>query len=370
MDKTPDPSTAIALTMGAACRDGSHTGNDLARKVRTGRALRIRRGVYAEPPHWIEAKPWQRYRMAVAATAMMADPIFCRETALLLHGAPLIRTPPAVLARTTRSGGTGKIPGPALTGPLAATQFRSLYREQHESASDFSLSRLRNVPTRLLYPPLPQGMSRQAALEGARSGELPNHQLRVEPGSRQSSIQGPADYRTEPLELALIDTVSRLSFEEAVVVLDWVKAHRELSLEPWFGYLTNGRMRRRWDLAWDFATPQSESPGESRSRVLMDELGFAAPSLQTVVDTDRGSFRVDFCWVEDGVIGEFDGRVKYFDDELLEDRDPKEILHLEKQREDALRRAGWMVIRWTWADLNEPARLAAFLRRAGVRRLR
>lgn len=369
MDKTSTFDPAAELTAAAQSRDGSHTGTQLARQVRAGQALRVRRGVYVDPEQWIEAMPWHRYQIAVAATALATDPIFCRETALLLHQVPLVRTPRGVLARTTRMNGTGRVPAPSLTGPLGAEEFRRLYRQQHPTMSDFPANRLRSVPTQLLYPPLSGGLSRPAALEGVRQGSLPLHEVRIEPAHRLR-VRGPGAYRVEPLELALIDTVSRMPFAEAVVALDWIKANREVHLQPWLRYLSSGTKRGRWERAWDFATPHSESPGESRSRALMDELGFVIPAQQSVIETDSGAFRVDFCWAEDRVIGEFDGRVKYFDEATLNGRDPKEVLYQEKHREDALRRAGWIVIRWTWAVLNAPAGFAAYLKNAGVSLLR
>ena len=40
----------------------------------------------------------------------------------------------------------------------------------------------------------------------------------------------------------------------------------------------------------------------------------------------------------------------------------------EKRREDAIREEDWGVVRWTWADLSRPDRLAARVRRARDRR--
>lgn len=368
MHKTPDSDSTPELIVAAPQRDGTHTATQLSKLVRTGRALRVRRGVYIQPQHWISAMPWQRYRIAVAATALASEPIFCRETALLLHNAPLTRIPGTVRARTMRAGGSGKVAAPSLTGQLPLGQFRELYQRQHPGKGEVGAHRLLNVPTQLLRPPQVQGISRQAMMDGLRAGSLPLHEISMEPGPAMG-VRGPARYLVEPLELTLVDTVSRMPFDEAVVVLDWVKAQQSVTMEPWLEYLVSGRMQRRWHRAWNFATPHSESPGESRSRALMDELGFVGPALQKVIKTDRGPYRVDFCWEDDGVVGEFDGRVKYVDEFALNGRDPKEVLFQEKQREDALRRSGWTVVRWTWDDLNEPARLAGYLKGAGVRLL-
>ena len=92
---------------------------------------------------------------------------------------------------------------------------------------------------------------------------------------------------------------------------------------------------------------RSESPGESRSRVAMVHRGLPDPELQARVLDDRGDFvgRVDFLFAQLGVIGEFDGRVKYGSAAADE-------VFAEKVREDRLRALGWLVVRWTWADLD------------------
>jgi very-short-patch-repair endonuclease len=48
------------------------------------------------------------------------------------------------------------------------------------------------------------------------------------------------------------------------------------------------------------------------------------------------------------VLVEFDGAVKYED---------RRALYEEKQREDALRRAGWVLVRLVWSDLADPRRV-------------
>jgi hypothetical protein len=109
----------------------------------------------------------------------------------------------------------------------------------------------------------------------------------------------------------------------------------------------------------------SESYGESVSRVVVQEHGVPTPLPQVLVHDRRGAFvaRVDFAWPALGVVGEFDGRVKYGRD-LAPDEDVAEVLWREKQREDLLRELGWLVVRWTWADLHHPQEWLARLARA------
>ncbi|MBD7917756.1 hypothetical protein H9657_05610 [Cellulomonas sp. Sa3CUA2] len=111
----------------------------------------------------------------------------------------------------------------------------------------------------------------------------------------------------------------------------------------------------------ELVDPASESPGESVSRVRMAELGLPVPVLQHEVRDRQGLVgRVDFWWAEQGVVGEFDGRVKYGTG------DP-EVLWAEKLREDRLRATGLRVARWTWSDAWAGDPMAARLRAAGLR---
>lgn len=81
----------------------------------------------------------------------------------------------------------------------------------------------------------------------------------------------------------------------------------------------------------------AESALESVVRLALHDDGFPVPRLQRVV----AGYRVDFLWPEYRLILEADGRGKYSDDELWR----------EKQRETALRRAGYEVERVLWADV-------------------
>lgn len=104
---------------------------------------------------------------------------------------------------------------------------------------------------------------------------------------------------------------------------------------------------------------RAESPGESLSRLVMREAGLPPPQLQATILDGWGEFvgRVDFLFPERGVIGEFDGLVKY------RGGSPETTVIKEKVREDALRALGWLVVRWTWSELDHPTRWLAALNR-------
>ena len=98
--------------------------------------------------------------------------------------------------------------------------------------------------------------------------------------------------------------------------------------------------------------------------MLFDRLGLPRPTLQREVVLDGGVVaRADFAWEEQGVLGEFDGRIKY--GRLLRPgQDPGDAVFSEKRREDELRDAGWGVVRWVRDDLQKPDRLGARVWRA------
>jgi hypothetical protein len=171
-----------------------------------------------------------------------------------------------------------------------------------------------------------------------------------------------------------LDLARSLPFEPAVVVLD--AALRS-------GLLTRDALQQRLlDIAGTrgsrhaarvvrFADGRSESVGESRSRVVLQQLGLFPSALQFEVRSPHGTLlaRTDFAWEEERVVGEFDGRVKY--GRLLRPgQDPGDAVFEEKRREDAIRDEGWGVVRWTWSDLLGPGALAQRVRRAQEREVR
>ena len=103
------------------------------------------------------------------------------------------------------------------------------------------------------------------------------------------------------------------------------------------------------------------------SRVLLADQGLLPTELQLVVHGQDGPLgRVDFAWPEHRTLAEFDGRIKY--GRLLRPgEDVGEAVFREKHREDLLRDLGWQVVRWIWADLDEPRVIADRVRRAFAR---
>lgn len=106
--------------------------------------------------------------------------------------------------------------------------------------------------------------------------------------------------------------------------------------------------------AVSLADPRCESPGESRTRLVLHTIPGAPQVRSQHVVRDsfgRDVARVDFL-VGERVVVEFDGRMKYG----MAGR-PEEALWAEKQREDRLRELGYAVVRVVWGDLGAPSRI-------------
>lgn len=113
------------------------------------------------------------------------------------------------------------------------------------------------------------------------------------------------------------------------------------------------------------ARAEHESVGEVRAEYLFWRQGLPRPVPQLEVYDERGRLlgRCDFAWPQFRLIVEFDGAVKY-QRHARPGETPGDVVFREKQREDALRAAGWTVVRITWADLGRPRETAERIRAA------
>lgn len=289
----------------------------LSRRQAAGELSRIRQGVYVPAAEWRALTAWERYPMLIqaAASTLRRSTVFCRQSAACVWGVPLLGTHTLVHACTDDGRG---------------------------------------------------GRSRA----GVRRHRVDTESLEIE---EQSGLLVTSRIRT------VLDLAAFESFEQAVVALDHVlKPDRSRGLEA----VTKDELAaglapfcdlavRRIQAALEFADPAAGSPGESLSRALLHVLGFKPPKLQQEIRDASGFVAyLDFEWPEEGLAGEFDGMVKYQKDEYLRGRSTSQAVIDEKRREDRIRATGRRVIRWTWSELADPRRFAAFLDLAGVPRLR
>lgn len=121
----------------------------------------------------------------------------------------------------------------------------------------------------------------------------------------------------------------------------------------------------RLQITLRLAQPGAQSVGESRMRFLLWSVGLPKPELQYVVEQNDVVVGVaDFAWPQHRLFGEFDGRVKY-EALLRPGESASDVVIREKRREDRMREiTGWSFIRFTWADLHDPDRTVARLRKA------
>lgn len=324
----------------------------MSRGYASGHLVRLRRGVYLPTDEWLRGTAWNRYALTTASLAVSGPaPTLCRETALMAWGLELRQVPSHVRYRTRRRSAVGSVPVSRLYGNPAA-----VLAEHPDIGSAAGR--------------LPAGFPDARHLDVHRLGE----------GTGTATLRVPnlgLILPVEPFDLALADTLHRLPFVDAVVIVDAVLAGRGLrsvvrSREGLVGLvsrLPSEAARRRMSAVVRFGDEQAESVGESYSRALMRELGFEIPSLQVWIHRDgRRIARVDFYWPKLRLVGEFDGLMKYTRAEDLSGRTPVEVLTAEKRREDEIRAAGERVVRWGWDDLLHPERFAAILHRAGVPR--
>jgi hypothetical protein len=170
------------------------------------------------------------------------------------------------------------------------------------------------------------------------------------------------------VDRAVVESLTLTGVEQGVVMADGALYRKAINLDQ-----LNSMFRRleRWpgvrsaQLVVRLADGRAESPGESRVRYISWEQGLPMPTPQFEVYDDHGNLIgiTDFLWDELGVMGEFDGRVKY--GRLLKPgQDPGDVVFDEKAREDALREATQMpMVRFIWRQLDHHQDVAGRVRR-------
>lgn len=170
-----------------------------------------------------------------------------------------------------------------------------------------------------------------------------------------------ADARCVDVATALVQVSISSGRTAAVVAADQAVRHGLCSTDDLAtaAGLRSQRAHRRLAAFLAAVDPGSESVGETRARLILRGAGLGVVSQQEIRDPD-GQFvaRVDLL-VEGVAVVEFDGVVKYVDAD-----GSGRVLFAEKLREDRIRSLGYVVVRVTWADLANPARLLARVRAA------
>ncbi|MDL9945155.1 hypothetical protein QSJ19_06035 [Gordonia sp. ABSL11-1] len=188
------------------------------------------------------------------------------------------------------------------------------------------------------------GYTTGARLESRRhihSGTLDDADLTVIDGIPVTSIERTA-----------ADIACSGGFAPALAVMDSALrrgADRDVIGEYLDGHKRGVAQARR---ALAHADAGSENAGESWGRAQIICAGLPIPRLQHEFRDARGTLiaRTDYDWIGK-LVAEFDGMAKY-QKHLRPGETPFDVMRREKEREDALRRLGIMVIRWVWEDLR------------------
>jgi hypothetical protein len=140
--------------------------------------------------------------------------------------------------------------------------------------------------------------------------------------------------------------------------------------ELWSGYDLRMPFRgsRRVRRVLEFAATGADTPFETLSRMVVDELGFPEPTLQHPIWLPR-SRRTVFCdlaWPDYRIDGEADGWGKYVNPEYGPDIALTDRVRLEKRRENEVRGVRWTPARWEWRDAWHREPLRAILLEAGL----
>ncbi|MDQ3054675.1 MAG: type IV toxin-antitoxin system AbiEi family antitoxin domain-containing protein [Actinomycetota bacterium] len=304
---------ASALGGGFTAADALACGYDrqsLSRLVSGGEAVRIARGAYARREIFAAASPEQRHRLATrASVARFAGRVAASHySALSLLGLPLWRAALDQVHVARIGAGPGR-------------RSSKLHIHSPYTADVYRLA------------------------DG-----LPS----VSPG------------------LAVLGTAMLCGVEAGVVAADAALAGglvKDADLRQSLQQLFRHPSIRDARLVVDLADMRSESPGESRTRLVLQSLALGAVVPQVEIRDDNGRLvaRVDFLYEQQRTVVEFDGLVKY------SGADGREALVAEKRREDRLRDLGFQVVRVTWAELDRPTLLqhriqAAFARTTGADR--
>lgn len=157
--------------------------------------------------------------------------------------------------------------------------------------------------------------------------------------------------------LAVIGSAMLSGIHAGVVAADAALASARTTPEElarWLDRLSGWPHLNQARQAVTLADARSESPGESRTRVILTGLGYLDIEPQARVADGHGRIiaRVDLM-VREVLVVEFDGAVKY------EGAQGREALVAEKKREDLLRQLGFGIVRLVWSDLADPSRVQA-----------
>lgn len=189
---------------------------------------------------------------------------------------------------------------------------------------------------------------------GSHARRMPGLRVRrahIEP----AEIAKRHDVRVTTPALTAIHIASVLPADDAVVAIDRLVVAGRVDLAAVRARASLPGVGTRARAACAQADGLAQSPQETKLRLLMRRQRLPAPVAQYVVRrSGRFVAQVDFAWPDRKVAVEYDGLWHADDKQFAKDR----------RRLNRLREAGWTVVFVTAADLHDPERVAAMIRRA------
>jgi len=298
------------MTADAVIQSGSARRLELG--AERGTHVRIRRGAYVRSSEWGALDARRRHLARIQATRLSAkrDPVFSHESAALLWGIPILGEPPE-RTRVTVTHGLAK--------------------------------------------------SNAAVIRSRRP---------LAPGEVARTTAGPL--ATDPVRTA-VDLAAGHSGLAGIIAISHVRRHFGACVDEFDAALARmgsfkGVARAR--AAVRRSVEGSDTPLETLVSVRCEDLGFERPVQQFAVrGVDGERYLVDFAWLGGEILGESDGRMKYFDPDHTGGRTAEQVLWREKRREDALRPVCRAFVRVTWDEAWAGAPLERRLEHAGVPRV-
>ena len=307
-----DPPGLPAVVTAAQAQAAGISHDMVAARVSAGRWVRLHRGVFLRleatltAPRDAEQRDLMHVYSALGAAAARPGSVVSHSSAALALRLPLVSGTPAVPHLTA--------PPTAPSGPRAGV----IAHRRGIRAGDASVVDVHDIwrdPAR--GEPLRSGQAPAPAL-----GLVTSPSRTVLDVARTASLADALSVGDRAIRSGLV-TPGQLA--DDLIVLDDRPGTRRAALA--LAHLDGGR----------------ESSLESFSFAYFLECDLPLPEVQVVIELATGQIaRVDFLWREFGVIGEADGAMKY--------RGQHDLL-MQGQRETLLRDLGYVIVRWTWADI-------------------
>jgi len=287
--------------------DHGYRDDDLQQGLRDGLLVRIRHGAYTFADVWSETDDLARHRLRAHAVLRSHDaPIaLSHVSAAVEHGLRLFQPDLRRIHVVTRGR------------RLARTTGDVVYHRGSYDDDDFTL-----LDGRLAVEPVLAGLQ-AASLTDVRGG------------------------------MVILDSVIDLQKG----TLDEIHARYER--------IAGHPFSRTLQITVRLVRKGAQSVGETLSRHAMWTQHLPAPVLQFEVRDVDGTLVgiTDFAWPEYGLLGEFDGMIKY-GRLRKEGETPGDAVEREKKREDLLREVtGWLMVRLVWTEIFKPGPMGAKIRR-------